>query len=171
MPPNLDIYVISAARNRETIERFLDTYVNRAASENRGNEELMILPLDATDTPRELAGWEWEPSATLSHIVDRGLDFPRRAFCVYLSARDRSPTGATLGFDASNNVIFGLSLDDEGAKPENEERAKSLLLEMAKMFDASTGFVGVEEPAPIHPGPHVPKFLVCTWVRTQEPQR
>lgn len=121
MPPNLDIYVISAARNRETIERFLDTYVNRAASENRGNEQLMILPLDATDTPRELAGWEWEPSATLSHIVDRGLDFPRRAFCVYLSARDTSLTGPTLG--TMSFLAFRLMTRVQNRKTKNAPRA------------------------------------------------
>jgi hypothetical protein len=46
MPPHLDIYVISPARNRETIERFLRPYVDRAASEDRGDEELMMLALD-----------------------------------------------------------------------------------------------------------------------------
>jgi hypothetical protein len=43
MPPNLDIYVISHAQDRETIEHFLSAYVDRAASEDRGDEELMML--------------------------------------------------------------------------------------------------------------------------------
>jgi hypothetical protein len=43
MPPNLDVYVVSRAQDRETIERFLSTYVDRGASEDRGDEELMML--------------------------------------------------------------------------------------------------------------------------------
>ncbi len=34
MPPNLDIYVICRARDRETIERFPSAYADRAASED-----------------------------------------------------------------------------------------------------------------------------------------
>ena len=42
MPPCLDVYVV-ADREREVIERFLDGYVDRTASEDRGDEELMLL--------------------------------------------------------------------------------------------------------------------------------
>jgi len=149
MPPNLDVYVISHARDRETIERFLSVYVDRAASENRGDEQLMILALDAVGQPSEGDNWDWEPSRNLTHIIERGLEHPRRAFSVYLKTRDSSLAGAMLSFTTDNQVIFGVSLDDEGAKPENLEKAKALLHEMAQSFGGRNGFVGVEEPPPL----------------------
>jgi hypothetical protein len=41
-------------------------------------------------------------------IIERGLQFPRRAFSVSLKTRDASLAGAILGFDADNQVIFGI---------------------------------------------------------------
>ncbi len=42
MPPNLDIYGLTKHRDAATIDKFLDAYVDRAASEDRGDEELML---------------------------------------------------------------------------------------------------------------------------------
>src|SRR5262245_50337419 len=119
MPPNLDAYVVSPARNRETIERFLSAYVDRAASEDRGNEELMLVAMDSAGQPSNGDDWEWEPSRSLTHIIERGLQFPSRAFSAYLKPLNSSLAGAILAFDVDNQVIFGISLDDEGAKTEN----------------------------------------------------
>src|SRR5882724_13131209 len=97
MPPDLDVYVISPARDLETIERFLDIYVNRAASEDRGDEELMILSLNASEESSSSDDWDWEPAESLTHIVDRELQHRRRAFAVYLKAQDVRLAGAILG--------------------------------------------------------------------------
>ena len=163
MPPNLDIYVISPARNRETIERFLAAYVDRAASENRGDEELMMLALDWSGQPSTGDDWNWEPSKNLTHIVDRGLQFPRRAFSVSLKTLDASLAGAVLAFDVDNQVIFGVSMDDEGAKAENLERAKTVLHEMAQTLGATRGFIGVEEPPPLRGKQKLPFILAYPW--------
>jgi hypothetical protein len=165
MPPNLDVYVISGARNRETIERFLNAYVDRAASDDRGNEELKLLALDSSGKPCGGDEWDWEPSNSLTHIVERGLEFPRRAFCVYdLKPLDASLAGAILAFDVEGQVIFGVSLDDEGAKAENSERAKALLHDMAKVLGATHGFIAVEEPAPLRGRmQRPPTILVHSW--------
>jgi len=163
MPPNLDIYVISPARNRETIERFLGAYVDRAASENRGDEELMMLALDSSGQPSSGDNWDWEPSKSLTHIVDRALQFPHRAFSVYLKTPGASLAGATLAFDVDNQVIFGVSMDDEGEKAENLERAKTVLHEMAQTLEATRGFIGVEEPPPLRGTRRPPTILVYSW--------
>jgi hypothetical protein len=163
MPPNLDIYVISPARTRETIECFLGAYVDRAASENRGDEELMMLALDSSGQPSTGDDWDWEPSKSLTHIVDRGLQFPRRAFSVYLKTLDASLAGAILAFDVDNQVIFGVSMDDEGAKAENLERAKTVLHEMAQTLGATHGFIGVEEPPPLRGKQKLPTILAYSW--------
>jgi hypothetical protein len=79
--------VISPERNRETIERFLTTYVDRVASQDRGNEELMLVALDSSGQPAsgdDWDAWDWEPAKTLTHIVERGLQSPRRAFSACL---------------------------------------------------------------------------------------
>jgi hypothetical protein len=58
MPPNLDIYVISPGRNLEVIEDFLRAYVDRPASEDRENEELMMLALDSSGQPAPGDNWD-----------------------------------------------------------------------------------------------------------------
>jgi hypothetical protein len=61
MPPNLDVYVIYRVRDRETIERFLSAYGDRAASEERGAEELMMLALDASGQSSSGEDWDRNP--------------------------------------------------------------------------------------------------------------
>lgn len=163
MPPNLDIYVISPSRNRETIERFLGAYVDRVASEIRGDEELMMLALDSSGRPSAGDVWDWEPSKSLTHIIDRGLQFPRRAFSVHLKTLDTSLTGAILAFDVDNQVIFGVSIDDEGANAENLERAKTVFHEMAQTLGATRGFIGAEEPPPLRGKQKLPTILAYSW--------
>jgi hypothetical protein len=164
MPPNLDVYVVSPARNRKTIESFVNSYVDRSASEDRGDEELMLLALDSSGQPSDGDDWNWEPSRSLSHIIERGLEFPRRAFSVCLKPLDITLVGAILAFDTDNQVIFGLSMDDEGAKAENTERAKVLLHGMAGALGATHGFIAVEEPAPLRGGKQPPPaVLVYSW--------
>jgi hypothetical protein len=91
--------MFSPARNIEAIERFLDAYVDRTASEDRGDEERAMLALDPSGRPTSGDKWDWESSKTLTHIVERGLQFPRRAFSDYLKPRDVSLARATLAFD------------------------------------------------------------------------
>jgi hypothetical protein len=100
----------------------------------------------------------------LTHVVERGLQFPRRAFSVELNTRDASLAGASLAFDTDNQVIFGVSMDDEGAQPENLERAKILLHEMAQALGGNHGFVGVEEPPPLRGTRHAPTMIVYSWI-------
>jgi hypothetical protein len=164
MPPDLDIYVISGSRDRETIERFLASYVDRRTSEDRGDEELMMLPLSSCDSARSLSDYEWEPARSLTHIVERGLDYPRRGFCVYLTSLDASLSRAILSFTDDDRVIFGVSLDDEGAKPENFEKAKRLMHQMAREFAGQMGFIGVEEPPPLKHQEESHERWVHSWV-------
>jgi hypothetical protein len=54
-------------------------------------------------------------------------------------------------------------MDDEGAKPENLERAKSLLHEMAHALGATHGFIGVEEPLPLRGTLEATAILMYSW--------
>jgi hypothetical protein len=149
MPPDLDIYVVSKLRDRDTLERFVTTYVDREANENRGDEELMMLPLGNTKDTYEADEWDWEPAITLSHILCRGLDHPRRAFAVYLNPKDKTLSGVTLAFTADNQVVFGLSIDDPDQRIENIDLAKRLLQNLAESFSGHLGVIAYEEPPPL----------------------
>jgi hypothetical protein len=56
--------------------------------------------------------------------------------CLLENAR-RSLAGAILGFAEDNQVIFDVSIDDEGTKAENLEHAKTLSHEMAQALGAT----------------------------------
>jgi hypothetical protein len=170
MPPNLDIYVFSPNRDRESIDRFLRDCVDRPACEDRAGEEMMLVPINSAGKTETGDEWDWEPSVSLTHMVDRGLDFPRRAFSIYLRPRDVSLSGATLGFDTNNQVIFGLSLDDEGGQPENLEKAKVLLHELVNSFAGTRGFVLVEDPPPLKGAFHFGIPPLCTWCLEGHPK-
>lgn len=63
MPPNLDIYCLTKRRDADTINSFLDRYVDRAQNEDREDEELMIRRLDAPAHSDEMQDYEWEPES------------------------------------------------------------------------------------------------------------
>ena len=149
MPPSLDIYVFSNGRDRATLNRFIDRYVDRPASEQRGDEELMILRVGAE--PEDLNAWEWEPAKTLTHILNRALDHPRRAFVVYLRTCDSRCDGVALGFTSDDRVVLGLSVDDPLGDDRILDIARSILLELADGFEADAGLILAEEAPPITP--------------------
>lgn len=156
MPPDLDIYVLVKNRDKETLERFIDAYVDRNASEDRGDEELMMLPLWLSNEKITLEDeeglssddYDWELAQTLTNILERGLHFPRRAFSVYLKPKEKHLSGATLSFTADNQLILGLSIDDEGALPENEKQARKILTKLMQQFNGKAGLIIVEWPPP-----------------------
>lgn len=148
MPPNLDIYCLTKHREADTINRFLEHYVDRARSENREDEELMIRKLDAPANSDREQDYEWKPALTLSHAVQRGLAFPRRSFNIYLQAKQQDMDHATLGFTMDDQLVLGLSMDDAEEKPENLERAKELLALLAEEYGCHRGIILVEQPPP-----------------------
>lgn len=157
MPPSLDIYALTRQRDRATIERFLNEYIDRAAAEERGDEDLLLEnPTYFTEDgvgqqsgPFPETAWEWEPAYTLSHSIGRGLDQPRRAFTVYLRARAPDLDGVILAFTRDDQLVLGLSIDDEGAQPENEVRAKALLGHLMEAYGCQAGLIVVEDGPPL----------------------
>jgi len=142
MPPDLDIYGLTQHRDATTIDRFLDEYVDRAAAEDRGDEELALTPLMGR-------GMDWEPAFTLVHIVERGLDHPRRSFSTYHPSSHPNISRAILSFTEDDQLVLGLSIDDAGAMPENEARARSLLANLLEVYDCHMGLIIVESPPPL----------------------
>ena len=168
MPPNLEIYGLTKYRDAATIDRFLDAYVDRTKSWDRGDEELMMEPLPHTHPGAgdDIARWgpntfEWEPARTLSHIIERGLAFPRRAFTVYLAAKQAGEPSVILSFTADDQLILGLAIDDQGAKAENERRARELLVQLVEGYACHSGLILVEE--------HPPRSEAAFYARAKEP--
>lgn len=69
MPPALDIYCLTKRRDADTINSFLNRFVNRSENEEREDEELMIRKLDAPACSDREQDYEWELALTLSHAV------------------------------------------------------------------------------------------------------
>jgi hypothetical protein len=173
MPPDLEIYVISRRRNRETIDRFFHAYVDRAASESR-RRGLMLLPLGAEGYPKGVGNWDYEASGSIDEDVERGLARPRRAFAIYLRPKDPSLVKATLAFTVDDQVVFGLAIDDAEDKPENIERAKILLHELAEALGGHLGRVIFEGPPPLF-GDNEPfrvwdNWRVYSWPSEAKPE-
>ncbi|MEZ5292826.1 MAG: hypothetical protein R2745_17220 [Vicinamibacterales bacterium] len=147
MPPCLDTYVVSE-RTRAVIERFLDRYVDRELSEDRGSEQLLVAPVESLEGS-EPARWAWEPEGTLTAVIERGLADPSSAFVVYLRPKDRGHHQAILAFTTDDAVVCGVSLDDPDDAPEVFKTAQALLEDLATQLSAVRGFIGVEQPPPL----------------------
>src|SRR5260370_2898771 len=156
MPPSLEIYARTRDGGRVAIERFLNEYVDWVAAEERGDEDMLWEnPARLTE---EWAGqgsgripetaWEWEPAYTLSHIIERGLDHPRRAFTVYLTAKAPDLDRIILAFTRDDQLVLGLAIDDEGAQPENEIKAKALLARLMEAYGCHARLILVQNYPP-----------------------
>jgi hypothetical protein len=130
-----------------TIERFLDAVIDRATNEDRGDEELMLDPVGSAESAK-LDRTEWEPAVTLSHAIQRGLDYPRRGFAVYLKAREPSFERVILRFTTDDQLILGLSIDDTGGHPQTEARAREVLSELVADYDCYLGAILSERAPP-----------------------
>ena len=141
---SLDIYGLTRHRDRETINRFLDEYVDRAASEDRDGEEIGLLPLNPELEGEEL---QWEHAVTLTHIVERGLDYPRRAFTSYLTSRRADIEQAILSFTSDDQLVLGFSVYS-GDFNDDEAMTKALLLGIVREFSCHLGVVLLHTPPP-----------------------
>lgn len=148
MPPYLEVYALTRHRDRETIHRFLDEYTDRAANEDRADEDLMMEPLPSASREAGVDGYDWEPALTLTHTIQRGLDYPRRAFIIYLKPKKVDLISVTLSFTNDDQMVVGLTLEDEGDLPETDERAKSLLDHLAEAYSCHMGLMLSEQPPP-----------------------
>ena len=162
MPPSLDVYVV-VDRTRSILDSFIDAYVDRAGSEDRGDEQLMMVPLGVD--PTEPHGWDWEPAGTLTAAIERGLTQPWRAFDIYLKSRQPHHDGACISFTLDGRAILGVSIDDASEADENLDLAKELLARLASEFSADSGFIGAEEPPPRNGMPRDDGRWLVQWQR------
>ncbi|MGI8619331.1 MAG: hypothetical protein ACR2L6_09630 [Gemmatimonadaceae bacterium] len=150
MPPNLDIYVLTRRRDSETIDRFLDAYVDRAANEDRRGGELCMLALDApAGAEDQLDPAEWVPVASLAEVIAHGLARPSRAFVCHLKPRVAPFNSAYLAFTRDDRLVLGLSMDDWDMLPERQAEAERVMNHLMSEFEGDGGLVAVEMPPPL----------------------
>lgn len=165
MPTYLDIYVLTRHRDAETIKRFLDEYVDESAHEDMGDEEIMMLPLGRKEWGKEYLSREkhdnallydaeykeqyvrpdWEPAVSLSHVVQRGLDYPRRSFTVYLRPRERRIERVMLSFTVDDLLILGISIK---SNQKNGSQGRKLLKKLIEQYDCFLGMMAAEQAPP-----------------------
>jgi hypothetical protein len=154
-----------------TINRFIDTFVDRDAAEIQlGEEELLIVPLgrkhhatkylfeevhrkalqEDAEYRKQWYEYDWEPALSLANVVKRGLDYPRRCFTVYLPhCREdlHLERSVIISFTVDDNVIFGLELD--GSEKNVIPAKLDLLPNLMADYKCRMGMVAVEFAPPI----------------------
>ncbi len=147
---NYDVYVLSALRDSQNINRFIDVYSDRSSVEDRGNEELMVMPIGITDENNMSLGmYDWIPAININNVIRIGTSQPIRAFRFYLPSVISDISTIIVTFTADNKIIYGLSIDIE-------DEEKSLILAgnyLKEIYGAYAGIVGgvfYEESAPLH---------------------
>lgn len=152
--PGWEVWVITRHRTDDTISRFLAEYVDRAAAEDRGDEQLMLHPLDrspvgfamtSSTTTEDIehwfkTSWDWEPAITLTHSIGRGLSRPWRAFGLYgLPSGLRNLLGASIRFTRDGELVLGV-------EARTKDEAAAWLERLADEFDADLGLVSGSAP-------------------------
>jgi hypothetical protein len=141
----LHIYGLTPCRDEATINRFIDTFVDRDEAEAQLSDEALSLePMGRKRHATQFLS-EPEPALSLANVVKRGLDYPRRSFTVYLPQRRKDlhlENRVTVTFTIDNQVIFGLRMRDT---EKNVRRAKKELLpSLIADYKCEMGIVAVE---------------------------
>jgi len=164
MPPDIDIYVQSQRRDRDTIERFVREFALPEDASAREREEIMMLPLNAQVEPSESDGYEWSPALSVQHMIQWGLSQPYRAFRMYMNAFSAVHSQAVVAFRADPTVVFGLSLDE--GRGDRLEEAKQVLEHLKVSYGGIAGFIGWDVPAPLlgasFPPPELDR-VILSW--------
>lgn len=152
--PGWDVWVITSHRSADTLQRFLAGFVDRAVAEDRGDEQLMLLPLDRSTTdfvmtsstaPGDIERWfketfDSEPAITLTRSIQRGLSRPWRAFSLFNLPSSRPDLmTASISFTPDGELVLGV-------EARTREDAVVWLTRLAKEFDADLGIVSGQPP-------------------------
>lgn len=144
-----EAWVVTPHRDSGTLGRFLESFVDRAAAEDRGDEQLMLRPLidrepvrfemASSTTTEEIARWlddyDWEPAIRLTRSIERGLSRPWRAFSLFnLPTRHPDLLGASVEFTPDGEVILGV-------EARTKDEAIGWIDRLAVDFDADLGLV------------------------------
>jgi hypothetical protein len=145
-----EVYVLTRRRDEETVNRFLDEYVDQVASAGTGDDELNMEPFEGDEQLIYHHTWSWEdydwgPARTLSEAMRLGLDHPRRAFGLRLEPKSSDFPQVTLGFTTDDQLVLGIELADS---PEHEHQALQLLRYLMQEYEGVLGMISYNEWTP-----------------------
>lgn len=156
----LNVYVLTRQRTEPVLWAFLAIYGDIAKFDRETERELQIeksglgLTKDVTDSD----DYETEPAGDLTGCVHRGLEYPRRAFDLYIPSRQPTIDQVIVGFTRDDQVVLGFALDDEYDENllvplEEKERsvralANSLLMELGIAYQAHLGLIIIDTAPP-----------------------
>ncbi len=149
VPPDIDVYVLVSDRSRESIDKFLNSYIDTEKSNHRGDQESDVVPIGYEGDIENLEDWDSISTQSLEEIVSLGLSYPRRAFTVHLKTKAPEHDMAVLTFTRDDRLVFGLSIDDGMNDPENAERARDLAVQLLNEFDGVRSWFVGEYPPPL----------------------
>jgi hypothetical protein len=152
MPPHLDIFAVTKHRDRQTIDRFLDEYVDRPLSEDRRGQELTFYRPQYPGSVKKFHTTQ-ETVFSLTDLLARGLKHSDWAFEFYLASKLKKTIGASLAFTLDGKVVLGVTLDDSdednpmGGSREVGRRARKLLKRLLAEFDCEQAMIATEQSA------------------------
>lgn len=144
MPPHLDIYAMSQLKVEAVIQDFLREYIIYEENEDREDEEIMYIanPEEVIDYP------ESKLAVTLTNLIQKGMAIKNLGFTIYLKPADQKLESVILTFTYDDKVIFGLSMEDEGAKQSTFDECKLLLEKLMEDYNCFLGVIVSETPPP-----------------------
>lgn len=152
MGPCLDVYALSHRRDLSTVLSFVGAYSSSDLGAHRDEFELMVLPegFEGDEDSLPLEKWNAVLFETLNEAIRYGLEDGSRAFRLYLDRVDPW-CGALIAFTRSNEVVFGVSVDDRLGEPAALQHAEELRSQLAEQTDGRRTWIVAEEPPPLDP--------------------
>lgn len=146
MPPLYDIYGLSHNRDVETIEKFLDHYCVRDKEEKRTEEEIQVWGNSRYGIEEILI-----PIATLSEVINYGVNNPDHGFVFYISNHLKGDIKSIiLKFTYDKKIIFGVSIEEKiyisGNLIENKENAIKVLNQIVHLTSSYKSSIQFEYP-------------------------
>jgi hypothetical protein len=135
MPPCVDLYVWVPVCEPQTLNGFIDRYVDVTEP---GDDRLPAFVRAYITQDADQADW-----AAIAELSPSGE--PADGFSLYLNAV--AHYGAIITITQEGAAVLGLSLDDPDASPEVMRVAEALLNQLRTEFAAPAGCAGTELPS------------------------
>jgi hypothetical protein len=141
MSSYLDIFALTRHRDFQTVNQFVNEYVDQRFFIEFGLEEHRIGPIDENDL-NDI----WKPEITLEECLQYGLDSQVRAFKLYLRTfekyKSKKIEAAGLTFTKDNKLELSLSVEIIDLREEDLNYSINILHQLMAEYDCHLGLVG-----------------------------
>ena len=135
MPPCVDIYISTADRTSDCIERFLAHYADLSTDLLR-RDYAVFLP----DIRDEVA------TGTLADTLSYGLADPNRRFALYFTSKQPRYSHVMVYFGQQGRLLLGLSIEYESGQMgySSQRLAEALMDQLCADYNTEEGIYGFE---------------------------